>query len=142
MKRAISLNDLKLTQPAVTICSQTSMDAQSPTPVPSPNNHHYAPLPPNSPDERTLSSKHDHVSSPAEVRKFANPAPLGCCAFALTSFVSNCMNLYMINKTAPSIEIGLALTYGGIVQLLAGMWYVGPWFSPCVVFFRVSGTGE
>lgn len=125
MEQAVNLSDLKPAQPAVTICSQASMDSQSPTPVPSPDSqHHYAPLPPSTPEGRTLPCKHDHVSSPAEVRKFANPAPLGCCAFALTSFVSNCMNLYMIDKPTPNLDIGLALTYGGIVQVLAGMWYV------------------
>lgn len=56
-------------------------------------------------------------------RRFANPVPLGCCAFALTSFVFNCTNLYMIGKGTPSIDIGVAMTYGGIVQVLAGMWY-------------------
>lgn len=34
------------------------------------------------------------------------------------------MNLYMIDNTTPNLDIGLALTYGGIVQVLAGMWYV------------------
>lgn len=131
------MDDLKMAQPAVTVCSQhgvesqacTPVVSQAPTPIGSPSGHNYAPLPPNLPQSQETSSKQDHrhlehVSRPEVVRKFANPAPLGLCAFALTSFVSNCMNLYMANGTITGINIGLALTYGGISQFLAGMWYV------------------
>lgn len=50
----------------------------------------------------------------------ANPAPLGLCAFALTTFVLSSVNAGFIS--APNIVLGLALFYGGIVQILAGMW--------------------
>lgn len=50
----------------------------------------------------------------------ANPAPLGLCAFALTTFVLSCANAGLFS--APQIVIGLALFYGGLAQLLAGMW--------------------
>ncbi|KAL1837614.1 hypothetical protein VTJ49DRAFT_3575 [Mycothermus thermophilus] len=59
---------------------------------------------------------------PVEHRKFANPAPLGLCAFALTTFVLSCINLGVRNITAPNIVVPLAFAYGGLVQLLAGMW--------------------
>lgn len=57
-----------------------------------------------------------------EHRKFANPAPLGLCAFALTTFVLSAVNLQARGVTAPNIAVPLALGYGGLVQLLAGMW--------------------
>lgn len=57
-----------------------------------------------------------------EARKFANPAPLGLSAFALTTFVLSCVNLQVRGVTAPNIAVPLALGYGGLVQLLAGMW--------------------
>jgi len=57
-----------------------------------------------------------------EARKFANPAPLGLSAFALTTFVLSCVNLRVRGVTAPNIAVPLALGYGGLVQLLAGMW--------------------
>jgi hypothetical protein len=57
-------------------------------------------------------------------RKFANPAPLGLCAFALTTFVLSLINLNTRNVAEPNIVIGLAFAYGGLIQLLAGMWYV------------------
>lgn len=57
-------------------------------------------------------------------RKLANPAPLGLCAFALTTFVLGCLNMNVRGIAAPNIIVGPALAYGGFVQLLAGMWYV------------------
>ncbi len=51
----------------------------------------------------------------------ANPAPLGLSAFALTTFVLSCINANLIS-TLPNIVVGLALFYGGLCQLLAGMW--------------------
>ncbi|KAL2757001.1 hypothetical protein ACRALDRAFT_1081029 [Sodiomyces alcalophilus JCM 7366] len=59
---------------------------------------------------------------PYEHRKFANPAPLGLSAFALTTFVLSCANLHARNVTEPHIVVPLAFAYGGVVQLLAGMW--------------------
>ena len=61
---------------------------------------------------------------PVTDRKFANPAPLGLSAFALTTFVLGCINMGTRDITAPNIVVGLAFGYGGLVQLLAGMWYV------------------
>ncbi|KAJ5103262.1 hypothetical protein N7532_003791 [Penicillium argentinense] len=59
---------------------------------------------------------------PVEGRKFGNPAPLGLCAFALTTFVLSAINMGARDLTAPNIVVGLAFGYGGLVQLLAGMW--------------------
>jgi len=57
-----------------------------------------------------------------ENRKFANPAPLGLAAFALTTFVLSLINIGVRGITQPNIVVGLAFGYGGLVQLLAGMW--------------------
>jgi len=59
---------------------------------------------------------------PIEGRKFANPAPLGLCGFALTTFVLSLINLGTRGISEPNIVIGAAFAYGGLVQLLAGMW--------------------
>lgn len=59
---------------------------------------------------------------PYEHRKFANPAPLGLSAFALTTFVLSCVNMKARGVSAPNIAVPLAFGYGGLVQLLAGMW--------------------
>ncbi|KAL8893931.1 MAG: hypothetical protein Q9207_008565, partial [Kuettlingeria erythrocarpa] len=55
-------------------------------------------------------------------RKFANPAPLGLSAFALTTFVLSLINMSTRNVAEPNLVVGLAFGYGGLVQLLAGMW--------------------
>src|SRR6266704_4923934 len=49
----------------------------------------------------------------------ANPGPLGLSAFALTTFVLSAANANLI--AAPNIVLGLALFYGGVVQLVAGI---------------------
>jgi hypothetical protein len=54
--------------------------------------------------------------------KFANPAPLGLSAFALTTFVLSLINVKTRNIPGPNIVVALAFGYGGLVQLLAGMW--------------------
>jgi len=59
---------------------------------------------------------------PTTGRKLANPAPLGLSAFALTTFVLSLINIGTRDLTDPNIVISLAFGYGGLVQLLAGMW--------------------
>jgi succinate-acetate transporter protein len=59
---------------------------------------------------------------PYEHRKLANPAPLGLCAFALTTFVLSAVNTQARGVKEPNIVVPLAFAYGGLVQLLAGMW--------------------
>lgn len=65
---------------------------------------------------------HPGQFKPFEHRKFANPAPLGLCAFALTTFVLSCINMHARGVTVPHVAVPLAFGYGGLVQLLAGMW--------------------
>ncbi len=52
----------------------------------------------------------------------ADPAPLGLGAFALTTFVLSVINAKIIGVEAGGVVLGLALAYGGIAQVLAGMW--------------------
>ncbi|EKD12627.1 uncharacterized protein L3040_005213 [Drepanopeziza brunnea f. sp. 'multigermtubi'] len=59
---------------------------------------------------------------PTTERKFANPAPLGLSAFALTTFVLSLINIGVRGVSQSNIVISLAFGYGGLVQLLAGMW--------------------
>src|SRR3989440_6572539 len=49
----------------------------------------------------------------------ADPAPLGLAAFALTTFMLSGHNANFIPDL---MWVGLALFYGGLTQLLAGMW--------------------
>lgn len=61
-------------------------------------------------------------SQPNNIRTIANPSPLGLCAFALTTFVLSLINIQARGVHTNNIVLGLALFYGGLVQLLAGMW--------------------
>lgn len=87
-------------------------------------------------------------------RKFANPGPLGLCGFALTTFVLSLINLRTRDLRSANVVIGMAYGYGGLVQLLAGMWemasgntfaatalssYGGFWISWAII--NTSGFG-
>jgi hypothetical protein len=56
------------------------------------------------------------------VPAIADPGPLGLAAFALTTFVLSMFNADLIGKGGEPVVLGLALAYGGLAQLLAGMW--------------------
>ena len=82
-------------------------------------------------------------------RQFANPAPLGLCGFALTTFLLSLINMRTRSITVSNMVVAPAFAYGGIVQLLAGMWemaigntfgatvlssYGGFWISFAIIF--------
>ncbi|KAK4543031.1 hypothetical protein LTR36_006029 [Oleoguttula mirabilis] len=54
----------------------------------------------------------------------ANPAPLGLAGFALTTFVLSLVNLGTCGLSNASIVVAPAYAYGGLIQLLAGMWEI------------------
>jgi succinate-acetate transporter protein len=55
-------------------------------------------------------------------RNIGNPSPLGLSAFALTTFLLSSINMKILGVETPAIVISSALAYGGVVQILAGMW--------------------
>ena len=59
---------------------------------------------------------------PASSWKPADPGPLGLAGFAMTTFVLSMFNSNLVDAKGLPVVLGLALAYGGIVQLLAGMW--------------------
>jgi uncharacterized protein len=60
------------------------------------------------------------ATTPTPGSHIADPAPLGLAGFALTTFVLSAVNANWFH--AEPVVFGLALGYGGLVQLLAGMW--------------------
>jgi succinate-acetate transporter protein len=63
------------------------------------------------------------VSTPASVSAgIADPGPLGLAGFAGTTFFLSAVNAGLLPKTVEGAVFGLAIFYGGIAQLLAGMW--------------------
>src|SRR6195952_2557930 len=51
----------------------------------------------------------------------ANPAPLGLAGFAATTFMLSMINANLVNHNSLTGVLGLALAYGGIAQLIAGI---------------------
>jgi uncharacterized protein len=52
----------------------------------------------------------------------ADPAPLGLAAFALTTFLLSAANAGWMGSASGDAWLGYAFAYGGLGQLLAGMW--------------------
>jgi uncharacterized protein len=52
----------------------------------------------------------------------ADPAPLGLAAFALTTFLLSAANANWMTHATGAAFLGYAFAYGGLCQLLAGMW--------------------
>jgi len=69
------------------------------------------------------SQKDEVVSTPTSVSAgIADPGPLGLAGFAGTTFFLSVVNTNMLGASVETLVLGLALFYGGIAQLLAGMW--------------------
>ncbi|MGK4579321.1 acetate uptake transporter [Kitasatospora sp. HPMI-4] len=62
------------------------------------------------------------VTAPAPAPTTGDPGPLGLAAFAMTTFVLSWFNAGLINDAVGYVVLPLAFFYGGIVQVLAGMW--------------------
>jgi succinate-acetate transporter protein len=56
------------------------------------------------------------------VSGIADPAPLGLAAFALTTFLLSAVNAGWAKSSTGDAWLGYAFAYGGLAQLLAGMW--------------------
>src|ERR687892_502309 len=76
--------------------------------------------------ERRFEKSADPTAGDARVQfvptPIADPGPLGLAAFALTTFVLSMFNAKLVGSGGEPIVFGLALAYGGVAQVLAGMW--------------------
>jgi hypothetical protein len=52
----------------------------------------------------------------------ADPGPLGLAGFAGTTFILSIFNANLVSSKGELVVLGVAFAYGGIAQLLAGMW--------------------
>ena len=52
----------------------------------------------------------------------ADPGPLGLAGFAMTTFVLSMINANLVDAGGYGTVVALAIAYGGLAQLLAGMW--------------------
>lgn len=74
-------------------------------------------------DQRSTDPSLPRRSTPENTTAhIADPGPLGLAAFALTTFVLSVFNAGLLDKSLEPVVLPLALFYGGLGQLLAGMW--------------------
>jgi uncharacterized protein len=72
--------------------------------------------------ETSAETAYPAASAPAVVvHTIADPAPLGLAGFAMTTLVLSLANAN-IYPAAATAALSLAIFYGGLAQLLAGMW--------------------
>lgn len=59
-----------------------------------------------------------------EIREssIGDPGPLGLAGFALTTFILSMSNAHLVPAALGALFVPLAIFYGGIAQVLAGMW--------------------
>jgi succinate-acetate transporter protein len=69
-------------------------------------------------EDRTVQS----APSTAPTPSIADPAPLGLAAFALTTFLLSAANAHWALASTGDTWVGYGFAYGGLCQLLAGMW--------------------
>ncbi|WP_255951388.1 acetate uptake transporter [Streptomyces odontomachi] len=62
------------------------------------------------------------AQSDAPAPSVADPGALGLAGFAMTTFVLSTFNAGLLSESLEQVVLPLALFYGGLAQLLAGMW--------------------
>ncbi|MBO0787938.1 MAG: acetate uptake transporter, partial [Actinobacteria bacterium] len=61
--------------------------------------------------------------TPARAPAIADPVPVGIAGFGMTTFVLSCINAgFFTGAAGAPMVLGLAIFYGGLVQLIAGIW--------------------
>lgn len=60
-------------------------------------------------------------AAPAATGVWGNSAPLGLAAFAVTTFMLSMVNAKLMPAAITPVVFGVALMYGGIAQLIAGV---------------------
>jgi succinate-acetate transporter protein len=80
-------------------------------------------------DPMAFAVENDPMRSPTRIHNgqrpvpaVADPAPLGLAALAMTTLVFSVFNTGLVSRTGEPVVLGLAIAYGGLTQLLAGMW--------------------
>jgi uncharacterized protein len=82
------------------------------------------------------------TSAPARAPAIADPIPVGIAGFGMTTFALSCVNAGFFGGTAAApMVLGLAFFYGGVVQLLAGMWAFRKGETFAAVAFSSYGGG-
>jgi succinate-acetate transporter protein len=70
----------------------------------------------------TPTADHEVVTAHVPGSHIGDPAPLGLAGFAMTTFFLNLVNVGWLNASVGGVVLGLAIFYGGLGQLIAGLW--------------------
>ena len=70
----------------------------------------------------SVSEEHAVQATATTPSGIADPAPLGLAAFAATTFMLTAGDAGWMKSATTAVFLGYAFGYGGLVQLLAGMW--------------------
>jgi uncharacterized protein len=70
----------------------------------------------------SVSEEHAVQATSVPASGIADPAPLGLAAFAATTFLLSADNAGWMTSATGGVFLGYAFAYGGLGQLLAGMW--------------------
>ena len=73
-------------------------------------------------DDTSTINRPTPAAAPTFGAGIADPGPLGLAGFAATTFFLSAVNAGLLPGTVEAGVLGLAVFYGGIAQLLAGMW--------------------
>lgn len=72
-------------------------------------------------DPHNVESTSGQATAADPTKGFADPGPLGLAAFALTTFLLSLFNAGIAPENLEKTVLPLALFYGGLAQLIAGM---------------------
>lgn len=119
LEAAPAPSDPRAERPEIESTTSERTDALSPTERTEPNA-----------DDGDVSAARKVGAQPRPTRAgpaVADPAPLGLAALALTTLVLSLFESGLLSEAGEPVVLGLALAYGGLAQLLAGMWaFRGP----------------
>jgi hypothetical protein len=70
----------------------------------------------------TPTADHEVVAAPAPGSHIGDPGPLGLAGFAMTTFFLMTVDVGWLNASVTGVVLGMAIFYGGLGQIIAGIW--------------------
>jgi hypothetical protein len=70
----------------------------------------------------TPTAETEVAARPAFGAGLGDPGPLGLAGFAMTTFILMTVDIGWLNASVTGVVLGLAVFYGGLGQIIAGIW--------------------
>ena len=74
------------------------------------------------PNASSVTTGRVRFDAPNAASPIADPAPVGLIALALTTLIFNLFNTGLLSRAGEPIVLALAVVYGGVIELGAGVW--------------------